>query len=107
MDNESGLEPAGCAVLVMPYEPELKKSVILRPEQVAERSMLVESRAIVVAVGPEAWSNESQPRAIPGDKVMITKLAGYMAKGPFDGKQYRLVNDRDIFCKIVKEKTDE
>jgi hypothetical protein len=27
-------------------------------------------------------------------------MAGYVAQGPKDGKLYRLVDDRDIFCQI-------
>jgi hypothetical protein len=30
-------------------------------------------------------------------------MSGYMATSPIDGKRYRLVNDRDIFCAITKE----
>lgn len=65
--------------------------------------MMVESRAVVIDIGPAAWSDEAQPRARPGDKVFITKYAGYMAKGTADGKMYRFINDRDIFAGIVKE----
>ena len=64
---------------------------------------MAEQRAVVVAVGPAAWEDESQPRAKPGDKVLITNFAGMLTKGTKDGKSYRLVNDRDIFCKIVEE----
>ena len=103
MVNTSGLVPLGRAVLVQPYEPEIKKSMIALPDTVSERTMMVESRAIVVAIGPAAWSDENEARAKPGDKVFITKYAGYMAKGPADGKMYRVVNDRDLFCGITKE----
>lgn len=106
MTNESGLEPVGCAVLVQTYEPERKKSLIAIPDEVKSRMDMVEQRAIVVALGPEAWKSESAPRANPGDKVLVSKYAGYIAKGTADGKPYRLVNDRDIFCKIVSEKED-
>lgn len=98
--HPSGLNPLGCAVLVEPYEPEIKKSSLVIPETVQERTVLVETRAIVRAIGPEAWKGESVHRAREGDKVMITRFAGYMLKGTKDGKQYRLVNDIDIFCRI-------
>lgn len=104
MLNESGLEPSGHAVLVIPYEPEIKKSIIQMPEDVKERSMMVEQRAIVVAIGSEAWKDEARPRAAIGDKVFITRYAGSVARGTADGKLYRLVNDRDIFCRITEEK---
>src|SRR2546421_11595873 len=98
--NTSGLEPLGVAVLVEPYEPEVKKSTIVLPETAKERATMVECRAIVIAVGPNAWHDEPCPRAKPGDKVYITRFAGNMVVGPKDGKSYRLINDRDCFCKI-------
>lgn len=98
--NPSGLHPLGLAVLVKPYEPEINKSVLVMPETVKERTSAVETRAIVIAVGPEAWKDESQPRARLGDKVLISRFAGVMAIGVKDGERYRIVNDRDIFCRI-------
>ena len=101
--NESGLAPLGRAVLVVHYEPEKKESLIEIPDFVQDRTLMVEQRAIVVEVGPACWPDEPA-RAKPGDKVFISKMSGFMATGPADGKRYRLVNDRDIFCAITKEK---
>ena len=39
------------------------------------------------------------PRARVGDVVLVQKHSGYAASGA-DGKLYRLVNARDIFCCI-------
>lgn len=100
--NTSGLKPLGRAVLVEHYEPERKDSLIELPEMVRDRTSLVEQRAVVIEVGPACWPDEP-PRAKPGDKVLISKMSGYMAKGSADGKSYRLVNDRDIFCCITEE----
>lgn len=102
-ENKSGIQPVGRAVLVKPYQPERKNGLIYVPEE-AERGMqMVDQRAIVIEAGPEAWSGEAQPRALPGDKVLVSQFAGYMAKGTLDGEQYRLVNDKDIFAKITGE----
>ena len=103
MENRSGLEPLGVAVLIRPYEPERKGAQIVLPDSVQGRMSMVDNRAIVVAVGVSAWHDEPCPRAVVGDKVLVTKFAGFMAKGPKDGEIYRLVNDRDIFCKITEE----
>ncbi len=100
MENTSGIHPRGRAVLIAPYEPELKKSLIQLPDEVAKRDQMINQRAIVIEVGPSCWDDEPTPRAFPGEKVLVTKFAGYMAEGPADGKQYRLVNDRDIFATI-------
>lgn len=103
MENTSGLKPLGHAVLIEMYEPERKASLIDVPDFVKERTDMVEQRAIVIAVGDACWDDEKEPRCKPGDKVIVTKFAGYFAKGPLDGKRYRLVNDRDIFCAITAE----
>jgi co-chaperonin GroES (HSP10) len=102
MTNVSGLKPLGVAVLLEPYTPERKGGVIELPQDVAARSTMVDNRAVVVEVGQSAWHDEPMPRAKAGDKVLVTKFAGFMAKG-MDGKDYRLVNDRDIFCAITSE----
>lgn len=107
MTNSSGLEPLGRAVLVRMVElEELKTKLIQIPDNVRSQSSVMEQRAQVIAVGGEAWSDEKAPRAQVGDKVFITKLAGFIARGPKDGKLYRLVNDRDIFCKITEEENE-
>lgn len=108
MENMSGLAPLGRAVLVKTVEiDEVKASTIVIPDSVKKSSAVMEQRAVVVAVGPECWQDEREPRAQPGDKVIITYLAGYVARGPRDGKMYRLVNDRDIFCKITHEEAQQ
>ena len=104
--NTSGLTPLGRAVLVEHYEPEKKGSLIEIPDIVKDRTLMVEQRAVVIECGPACWPDEP-PRAKPGDKVLISKMSGYMAMGPADGKRYRLVNDRDIFAAITKEESDE
>jgi co-chaperonin GroES (HSP10) len=101
--NNSGLKPLGRAILVQHYVPEDKGSVIVLPDSVRDKTLMVEQRAIVIDVGAAAWPDEP-PRARVGDKVLISKMAGYLAKGPLDGKTYALVNDRDIFAAITGEK---
>jgi co-chaperonin GroES (HSP10) len=101
--NKSGLRPLGRAVLVEPYEPEIKKSLLVMPDSVKERTAMIETRAIVLDIGPSAWDDEPAPRAVVGDKVLISKFAGVMVTGTADGKTYRIVNDRDIYCAIEEQ----
>lgn len=105
MENNSGLRPLGVAVLIRSYEPERKNAKIVLPETISNRIAMVDNRAVVVEVGPSAWADEAQPRAKPGDRVLVTKFAGFMAEGPVDGQPYRIVNDRDIFCAITSEES--
>mgnify|MGYP003342615423 CR=1 FL=1 len=102
MKNESGLAPLGRAVLIEHYEPEKKGSLIELPDMVKDRTLMVEQRAVVIECGPGCWPDEP-PRAKVGDRVLISKMAGYLAIGPADGKRYRFVNDRDIFAAITVE----
>ncbi len=101
--NTSGVAPLGRAVLVEYYEPKKEESLIVLPDAVKDREILIEQRAIVVEVGPLAWCNEPVPRARPGDKVLMAKFSGHQLTGPADGKKYRIVNDQDIFAAITSE----
>ena len=100
--NTSGVAPLGRAVLVEYYTPERRDSLIYIPEEVRKAEVLLEQRAVVIAVGPEAWQ-DALPRAKPGDRVLIAKFSGYACKGPQDGRLYRIINDQDIFAAITNE----
>jgi len=101
-ENTSGLAPLGRAVIVEYYEPERKESMIVLPDNVKDRTVMVEQRAVVVEIGPACWPNEPQ-RAKVGDRVMIARFSGYAFVGPADGKRYRIVNDNDIFARITHD----
>lgn len=98
-----GLEPRGRAVLVEAYEPEIKKGSIVIPQNVGERTLASEMRAIVLAVGSLAWKDEGEPRAAVGDKVLVSKYSGVIVKSPVNGRLYRIVNANDIFARITAE----
>lgn len=102
--NDSGLQPLGRAVLVRMIElEEMKATMIAIPDHVRQNASIMEQRAEVIEVGAAAWEDEKAPRCAVGDKVFVTRMAGFVCRGPNDQKLYRLVNDRDIFCKITKE----
>ena len=101
--NPSGLRPLGRAVLLEPYDPETKKSILIIPESAKEGRQMREIRGIVLAVGPECWVDAREARARPGDKVMVSRFCGVILTGPADGRTYRMVNDEDIYCAIDKE----
>lgn len=100
--NQSGLKPLGVAVLLEEFKPERKVGKIVIPESALGRQSMIDNRARVIDVGPSAWHDEPSPRAKPGDVVLVTQFAGFLASGA-DGKQYRLVNDRDVFCGLNAE----
>lgn len=100
--NTSGIEPLGQAVLVELHQPERKTGQIALPEGVRQKEAMVEVRARIVAIGPDAWHDEPRPRAQVGDLVVVSKFAGFYVGKEMtaDGKEYRAVNGRDIFLKI-------
>lgn len=100
MANTSGLRALGRAVLIEDYQPEVEGSVIEIPDLVKTKMQMVEQRAKVVDIGPEAWADERSPRAKVGDHVFVTKYSGFLTVSPIDGRSYRFINDRDIFAGI-------
>ena len=103
--NTSGISPRGQAVLLASYEDKTAKSSIIEiPEHIRQQQRLIEMEGVVVEIGPEAWRDEESPRAVVGDKVMISQYAGALLKGPLDGKLYRMINGRDLFAVITQEK---
>lgn len=104
--NTSGLRPLGRAVLLEHYEPERKVGMIVIPENVHDRTVMLEQRATVIELGAHAYPDEPA-RCKPGDKVLVARMSGYIAKGPADGKKYLMVNDRDIFAQITEEQVLE
>ena len=102
LKNSSGLKPKGVAVLLEPYEYKSESKLVI-PDEARERMAALESRGLVIEVGPCAWADESTPRAKAGDRVLYAKLTGVQVKGTADGKLYHIVNDRDIFCQIEVE----
>lgn len=118
--NASGLQPVGHAVLLLPYQPEFDKAkasgLAIPDEDFRMSGLMTEMRAVVVDLGPDCWQKDTlprwlyrlvpglwRPRALPGDKVMVSKFSGAVVHGPLDGKVYRMVNDQDIFVQIVAE----
>lgn len=102
--HQSGLRAVGRAVLCEPYDPELNNTLIAIPDHVKSMELMREMRATVLQLGEACWMDEPA-RARPGDHVLVSKFCGAIVKGPKDGKLYRLVNDRDIFCQIEGDMT--
>lgn len=96
--HESGLCPKGAAVLCETYDPDEGERKIIIPESAKQGLKSIETRARVVAIGDLAWKDEPVPRAQVGDKVFLANYSGVLVTGPLDGKLYRMVNDRDVYC---------
>ena len=101
--NESGLKPLGRCVLVKPSELEIQRGLIAVLDSTVAEAHMLQMRVEVVEVGAHCWPDEPSPRCRVGDIVLIAKMSGVLVKGR-DGKQYRAINDRDIFVAVVGEK---
>lgn len=95
MVNESGLRPVEFKVLILPDEVKEKtKGGIILPDMTKERQEMAQVKGTIVGVGADAFADWTE-KLVAGDRVYYGKYAGYTVTGN-DGKEYRLVNDKDI-----------
>jgi len=106
MKNPSQINPTEYKVLISPVKVDEKtKGGIILPDEHKDREQFAQMEGILVAVSPlaftyaddVAWGDAAKPK--PGDKVLFAKFAGAAVKG-MDGKDYRIVNDKDIAAVI-------
>ena len=105
MTNESGIHPTEFKCLVLPKAVEEKsKGGIILPDETKERDQFAQLEGTLVDASPLAFTyHDGTVKAFnppkPGDHVLFAKYAGAVVKGR-DGKDYRLVNDKDI-CAVL------
>ena len=106
MKNTSKIQPTEYKVLISPIVVDEKtQGGIILPDEHKDRQQTAQMRGVLVAVSPlafsyaddEAWGDAPKPK--PGDEVLFAKFAGAAIKG-MDGKDYRIVNDKDIAAVI-------
>ena len=97
MSNQSGINPAGHRVLLLPREIQEKtqSGIILATESMREREQMSNTTGVVIAMGDSCYDDMPTPWCKVGDKVAFAKYAGLLYKGR-DGQQYRMVNDGEI-----------
>lgn len=102
-DNKSGLAPIEYKVLIELDEVGRKTSGgLFLPDTVREKEQMMQVKATLIAIGGNAFDDMSEPVPVVGDKVYVAKAAGYNVVG-MNGKQYRLMNDKDIAAIIMEE----
>jgi len=123
MKNESGVYPCGNRVLVYvdQIEEKVKDTVIELLEDTKLAMQCSNASGTLVESGPDAFMHiteldytgsgtlygrttrgYSQPFAVAGDRVSFAKYAGQRYKGK-DGKEYLVLNDEDITCRLDDE----
>jgi len=99
--NKSGLQPVEYKVVVLQDEVEEKTAGgIYLPQDTQEKEQMAEVNGTLIAVGSMAFCDGlnglwPEPVPEPGDRVLVSKYAGYTFKGK-DGKQYQCCQDKDI-----------
>lgn len=102
-DNRAGVLPLEYKCVILPESAEVDPAIrrareagLEIPRDILDRELLAQIRAVVVAIGGNAFEDWKDPvLPSPGDKVMVAKYAGVTFRGA-DGEEYRLVNDKDI-----------
>jgi chaperonin GroES len=96
------IKPVEYKVLVLPEEVEEKtEGGLYLPDQVKEKDRMAQCRAQVIAIGGNAFEEWKGRVPQPGDTVYMAKYAGCTLQ--HDGRQYRLINDKDIAAIEVTE----
>ena len=100
MQNNSGINPTGHYILVLPNEVETKTaSGIILVDETIENAQRDTTAGILIACGPIGWTEfgDGKPWAKIGDQVSYGKYAGRDMTGA-DGKQYVLMNAEDVLA---------
>jgi len=123
MKNESGIYPAGDRVLIRvdQLDDDLETELIQLPDDVKDKYQSGQATGMLVAVGPDAFqhrtefvyspkgelverrvSRYSEDFAKPGDRISFAEFQGKRYTGK-DGKEYLVINDGDITCRVDDE----
>lgn len=101
MDNPSGLVPLDLRILVKPDPVQEKIGSVLLPDQAKEKAKYAGTKAVLVAVGANAfreWGDQAlMPK--PGDRVLYAQYTGARHTGA-DGEDYVVMNDADLLAVI-------
>lgn len=109
MKNTSGIYPTEFKCLIDPKPVEKKIGSIIIPEATQDSEKYAQIEGRVVAASPlafsyaskEEWEAAGAEKPKPGDVVLHAKYAGVRTKGK-DGREYLIVNDKDITA-IIEE----
>ena len=104
--------PTEYNVLIEPKKvDDMSKGGIIIPDTSKERDQFAQTEGVLVAISPLTftyaseveWGVADKPK--PGDRVLFAKYSGTTVKGS-DGKDYRLVKDKDITAVLYDGSND-
>jgi len=98
-------QPSGWRLLILPYKGSAKtKGNVFLPEEYVERQSLATVVAYVLAIGPDAYKDQTKfpngPWCKKGDWVMIGRYAG--ARFRIEGGEVRIINDDEVIATIIE-----
>lgn len=104
--NPSGLRPVEFKILILPISVEERTAGgIIKPDITRDQEKYSRMRGRLIACSPLAFSYATEaewqgqkPKA--GDLVIYAKFAGANEKGPKDGVEYTIANDKDVLMVI-------
>lgn len=104
--HPSKIRPSEFKILVEPKAVEEKIGSILLPDSTKEHDKYATTEGRIIAIAPGAFSflREEEwagQKPAVGDLVIFAKYAGLRKTGR-DGKDYLILNDKDI-CAIIEE----
>lgn len=105
-ENGSGMVPVEFKCVVLPDQPkEVTRGGLVVPEVVRDKEKHRAVKAVLVACGGNAFDDWNGTRPEVGQRVYVAVGAGIIFKGP-DGKEYRIINDKDIAGVIFAEASE-
>lgn len=100
MKNESGIRPIefNC-VIAQDAISERTAGGLMKPQESLDRERFAQTKGTLIAASPMAftydeWPDGAQPPR-PGARVIFARHSGVFVEGT-DGKEYRVVKDKDI-----------
>lgn len=109
--NPSGIVPNEYKVLILPDAVEEKtKGGIIIPVSKKETDEFAMTTGTLIACSPLAftyaseaeWKDAFARKPQAGDRIIYERYVGVRVKGPKDGVEYVLCNDRSIFATVEK-----
>lgn len=101
--NDSGINPKGHRILVLPDEVETKTAsgIVVATGTAELREQLAQVDGIVIAMGNTCFSDQPESWCAVGERVIFGKYSGIIRDGK-DGKKYRIINDLDVVATVEK-----
>jgi len=95
-------KPTGNKIMVLmdPVEKKTASGIVL-PDQTQGRDEMSQMTGTVVAMGPNAYSDQGGSWVQVGDKVKVQKFSGWLHKEGEDN--YRVLHDLDVIMVLGKE----